>query len=233
MKASGGSEAAKRAAGERAAQAVEDGMTVGLGSGSTAANAIRAIGQRVDAGLDAQGVPTSFQSRALAKEVGIPLLALEDVTRVDLAIDGADQVADGQLIKGGGAAHTREKIIDTAADRFAVVIDETKLASTLTHPVPVEVLAAARSTVTDRLETLGADPTLRAGANKDGPVVTDNGHLVIDCAFGTIDDPDTLAIELSAIPGVLEHGLFVDLADVLYVGTADGVEVRESESPDR
>ncbi|MDY6817595.1 MAG: ribose-5-phosphate isomerase RpiA [Halobacteriales archaeon] len=233
MKASGGTEAAKQAAGEAAAEAVEDGMVVGLGSGSTAAYAIRAIGEHVNAGLDIQGVPTSFQSRRLAKNVGIPLLALEDVTRIDLAIDGADQVADGQLIKGGGAAHTREKIVDTTAQRFLVVVDETKLASTLSHPVPIEVLAIARMTVADRLAALGGDPTLRDGTNKDGPVVTDNGHLVIDCDFGTIEEPAKLGTELSGLPGVLEHGLFVDLADTIYVGTADGVERRESGSPDQ
>ncbi|MFB6298711.1 MAG: ribose-5-phosphate isomerase RpiA [Halobacteriales archaeon] len=233
MKASGGTEAAKRIAGEAAAESVEDGMVVGLGSGSTAAYAIRAIGQRVDAGLDIKGVPTSFQSRTVAKEVGIPLLALEDVTRIDLAIDGADQVANGQLIKGGGAAHTREKIVDTAAERFIVVVDETKLAAELSHPVPIEVLADARSIVADQLEALGAETALREGANKDGPVVTDNGHLVIDCDFGTIERPKARASELCALPGVLDHGLFIDLADAIYVGTAEGVDVRESGSPDR
>src|SRR6056297_1037149 len=132
MKTNGGSDAAKRNAGESAAAAVADGTVVGLGTGSTAAHAIRAIGRAVDAGLDVVGVPTSFQSRQLARDCGIPLADLDDVS-VDLAIDGADEVADGNLIKGGGAAHAREKVVDASADRFLVVADPTKTAETLSH----------------------------------------------------------------------------------------------------
>ncbi|MCU4800638.1 ribose-5-phosphate isomerase RpiA [Halobacteria archaeon HArc-gm2] len=222
----GGSEAAKRRAGESAAERVADGQVVGLGTGSTAAHAIRAIGRRVDAGLDVTGVPTSFQSRELAREAAIPLADLDEVS-VDLAIDGADQVADGQLVKGGGAAHAREKIVDAAADRFLVVADPTKEADVLDHPVPVEVLPSARTTVADAVRELGGEPVLRRAERKDGPVVTDNGNLVLDCEFGEIDRPDDLATDLSALPGVVEHGLFVDLADELHVGTEDGVTVRQ------
>lgn len=221
----GGSDTAKRVAGESAAEAVEDGMVVGLGTGSTAAHAIRAIGQAVDAGLDVVGVPTSFQSRQLAKDCGIPLGDLDDVS-VDLAIDGADEVAGGNLIKGGGAAHAQEKIVDASADRFLVVADPTKEADVLSHPVPVEVLPMARSTVATAVEDLGGDPSLRRAERKDGPVVTDNGNLVLDCAFDSIDDPATLASDLATLPGVVEHGLFVDMADEIHVGTADGVTVR-------
>ncbi len=160
--------------------AVEDATVVGLGTGSTAAYAIRAIGQAVDAGLDVVGVPTSFQSRQLARDCGIPLADLDDVS-VDLAIDGADEVASGNLIKGGGAAHAREKIVDASADRFLVVADPTKEAAVLSYPVPVEVLPMARSTVVTAVEELGGDPTLRRAERKDGPVVTDNGYLVLDC----------------------------------------------------
>jgi len=222
----GGSDAAKRAAGESAAEAVEDGMVVGLGTGSTTAHAIRALGRRVDAGLDIVGVPTSFQSRELAREVGVPLTDLDEAS-VDLAIDGADEVADGHLIKGGGAAHAREKIVDASADRFLVVADPTKLAETLSQPVPVELLPAARTTVADAVGAHGGDPTLRRAERKDGPVITDNGNLVIDCDFGEITDPGALAGELAALPGVVEHGLFVGLADAVYVGREDGVTVRE------
>ena len=222
----GGSEAAKRAAGESAAEAVEDGMVVGLGTGSTAAHAIRAIGRQVDAGRDVVGVPTSFQSRELAREGGIPLSDLDEVS-VDLAIDGADEVAGGDLIKGGGAAHAREKIVDASADRFLVVADPTKEAETLSQPVPVEVLSAARTTVAESVRELGGEPTLRTAERKDGPVVTDNGHLVLDCAFGDIDDPAALGRELASLPGVVEHGLFVGLADEVHVGSEDGVTVRE------
>jgi len=222
----GGTDEQKRVAGESAADAVGDGMVVGLGTGSTTAYAIRELGRRVDDGLDIAGIPTSYQSRQLAREVGIPLTTLDDATP-DLAIDGADQVADGTLIKGGGAAHTREKLIDTAADRLLVVVDPTKEADTLDHPVPVEVLPDARRTVAEAVANLGGDPQLRAAKHKDGPIVTDNGNLVLDCDFGTIEEPAALARSLSELPGVLEHGLFVELAGEIYCGTDDGVRVRE------
>ncbi len=240
MKTSGGDEAAKRRAGESAAEAVRDGDVVGLGTGSTAAHAIRAIGRRVDAGLDVRGVPTSFASRELARECGIPLVDLDDLFApessraagtadgdggIDLAIDGADQVADGALIKGGGAAHAREKVVAAAADRFLVVVDPSKRADVLDRPVPVEVLASARATVARTVRAAGGEPTLRSAAHKDGPVVTDNGHLVLDCAFGAIESPEAVATTLARTPGVIEHGLFIGLADRIYVGTEDGVEV--------
>ncbi len=222
----GGSDEQKRAAGESATDAVTDGMVVGLGTGSTTAYAIRKLGRLIDDGLDIEGIPTSYQSRQLARKVGISLTTLEDATP-DLAIDGADQVADGTLIKGGGAAHTREKLVDAAADRLLVVVDPTKEADALDHPVAVEVLPDARRTVTEAVADLGGDPQLRAAKRKDGPVVTDNGNLVLDCDFGTVEDPATLARELSMVPGVLEHGLFVGLADEIHCGTDDGVRVRE------
>ncbi len=225
MKTTGGSTEAKRRAGEHAATVVEDGMVVGLGTGSTAAHAIRALGAAVDDGLDIEGVPTSFQSRQLAIEEGVPVVDLDEVGGVDLAIDGADQIADGQLIKGGGAAHAREKIVDAAADRFLVVADPSKQVKTLDHAVPVEVLPAARPVVERRLQELGGEPSLRTAERKDGPVVTDNGNVVLDCEFGTIDVPGTLAERLATVPGIVEHGLFVDLADEVHVGTAEDVMV--------
>ena len=217
--------AAKRYAGRSAAETVEDGTIVGLGTGSTAAHAIRRVGERVDAGLDVEGIPTSFQARELAREATIPLTSL-DVATPDVAIDGADQVADGQLIKGGGAAHAREKVVDTAADRLLVVIDPRKEADVLDEPVPVEVLPSARIPVADAVAGLSGDTDLRAARCKDGPVVTDNGNLVLDCAFGPIENPEGLAGSLASIPGVVAHGLFVDVADEIHAGTADGVEVR-------
>ncbi|MHC3438544.1 ribose-5-phosphate isomerase RpiA [Natrialbaceae archaeon A-gly3] len=227
MKTDGGSNAAKRRAGERAATEVEDGMVVGLGTGSTTAHAIRAIGEATVEGLEVTGVPTSYQSRQLAIEAGIPLTTLEAVDGIDLAIDGTDQVADGDLIKGGGAAHAREKFIDAAADRFVVVADPSKLVDALERPVPVEVLPDARPVVEERVRDLGGEPDLRAAERKDGPVVTDNGNLVLDCAFGEIDDPASLARDLASVPGVVEHGLFVGMADTAYIGTDDGVDVRQ------
>jgi len=222
----GGRDAAKRRAGESAAEAVEDEMVVGLGTGSTAAHAIRALGRRVDAGLDIEGVSTSFQSRELAREAGISLTTLDACDGIDIAIDGADQVADGDLIKGGGAAHAREKIVDTAADRLLVVVDPTKEATELAHPVPVEVLSDARTTVAAAVEDRGGTPELRGAERKDGPIVTDNGNLVIDCDFGAIPDPGDLASQLSALPGVVEHGLFVGVADEIHLGTDSDVTVR-------
>ena len=231
----------KRRAGESAAAAVTDGDVVGLGTGSTAAHAIRRLGDRVDAGLDIRGVPTSFASRELAVEEAIPCLDLPeavgpDARGIDLAIDGADQVATGSegaddpvsggaLIKGGGAAHAREKLVDAAADRFLVVADPSKESPRLDRSVPVEVLPAGRTAVAAAIREAGGEPTLRRAERKDGPVVTDNGNLVLDCAFGAIDVPAALAATLSEIPGVVEHGLFVGLADEVHVGTESGVRI--------
>jgi len=230
MKTPGGSDAAKRRAGEHAADRVTDGDTVGLGTGSTAAHAIRSLGRAVDDGLDVRGVATSYASRDLAREAGVPLADLDAVERIDVAIDGADQVSDDlALIKGGGAAHAREKVVDAAAARFVVVVDPSKEVPVLDRSIPVEVLPDARTTVRRAIRELGGTPTLRAAERKDGPVVTDNGNLVLDCEFGTISDPGTLATGLATIPGVVEHGLFVDLADEVHVGRADGVTVRTPE----
>jgi len=226
MKTTGGSDDQKRAAGESAAEAVDDGAVVGLGTGSTAAHAIRAIGRAVDSDLDVRGVPTSFQSRELAREVGIPLASLDEVDGVDLAIDGADQFSGPHLVKGGGAAHAREKIVDAAADRLLVVADPSKAADRLDHPVPIEVLPDARTTAAASVRALGGAPALRRAERKDGPVVTDNGNLVLDCEFGPVAQPGELAADLAAIPGAVEHGLFVGMADEIHVGTEDGVDVR-------
>ncbi|UPV75513.1 ribose-5-phosphate isomerase RpiA [Halorussus limi] len=226
MKSTGGSDAEKRAAGESAAEAVEDGTVVGLGTGSTAAHAIRAVGRRVDSGLDVRGIPTSFQSRQLAKEAGIPLTTLDEAGTVDLAIDGADQFSGPHLVKGGGAAHAREKIVDAAADRLLVVADPSKAAERLDHSVPVEVLPDARTTVAAEVRGLGGSPTLRSAERKDGPVVTDNGNLVLDCEFGTIANPAELAADLAGLPGAVEHGLFVGMADEIHVGREDGADVK-------
>ncbi|MFB6150218.1 MAG: ribose-5-phosphate isomerase RpiA [Haloarculaceae archaeon] len=219
-------DAAKRRAGESAAEQVEDGMRVGLGSGSTAAYALRALGDAVDAGLDVEGVPTSFQSREIAVEEGIRLTSLDETGgHLDLVIDGADQFVGPDLVKGGGAAHAREKVIADAADRMLVVADPTKDVDVLDYPVPVEVLPDARSTVTRAVRDLGGDPALRRADRKSGPVVTDNGNLVLDCDFGEMPDPADLASDLSALPGVVEHGLFVGFADAVHLGTPTDVTV--------
>jgi ribose 5-phosphate isomerase A len=226
MKDGGSRAARKRQAGEHAAEMVSDGDVVGLGTGSTAAYTTQALGTAVAAGLDIAGIPTSYHSRAVALDAGIPLTELDAVDAVDIAIDGADEVVDGDLIKGGGAAHTREKVVDAAADRFVVVVDDSKETEVLSHPVPVEVVPAARPTTMKAVRDLGGEPTLRSAGRKDGPVITQHGNLVLDCDFGAIDDPAAVSSALSTIPGVLEHGLFVDVADEIVVGGPDGVQVR-------
>ncbi|MDQ7040003.1 MAG: ribose-5-phosphate isomerase RpiA [Rhodothermus sp.] len=220
-------ERAKKAVGEKVAEWVVSGMRLGLGTGSTAAWAIRAIGRRVRMeGLQVVGVPTSYAAEQLARAEGIPLVTLADVETLDLAFDGADEVSpELNLIKGRGAAHTREKVVATQAQRFIVLVDASKLVDRLGTrcPVPVEVLPMAAAPVMRQLRRLGAEPVLRMGSNKDGPVVTDQGFWVIDAHFpGGIDNPQALAVTLSTMPGVLDHGLFLGLATDVLVGHADG-----------
>ncbi|MDM7935589.1 MAG: ribose-5-phosphate isomerase RpiA [Methanothrix sp.] len=216
----------KRAAGESAAAQVEDGMVVGLGTGSTVAWTIRRLGERVrEEGLEILGVATSLQAEALAVSEGIKLTSLSQHPEIDLAIDGADQV-DRRLfaIKGGGAAHAREKVVSCSARRFLVVADGTKFVEILSRPVPVEVLPFACSLVERRLRQLGGAPAVRMGRMKDGPVITDNGNLVMDVDFGTIEDPPALSAGLDRIPGLVEHGLFDNL-DELHLARDGSVEV--------
>jgi ribose 5-phosphate isomerase A len=218
--------ALRKSVGLAGAALVRGGMVVGLGTGSTAAFAIEEIGRRVrEEGLKVAGVPTSWSAAELARRAGIELKTLNDVDTIDLALDGADEVGpDLSLIKGGGAAHTQEKIVASAAQRFVVLVDERKLVAKLgvKWPVPVEVLADARRPVERALRALGAEPTLRTGSGKDGPVVTDHGNLVLDAKFAGIADAAALSRELDAIPGVVGHGLFVGLADEVLVGSALG-----------
>lgn len=226
------SQAAKRAAGVEAAGMVENGMLVGLGTGSTTAFAIEELGRRVrEEGLNIVGTPTSFAAEMLADQYDIPLRDLRHVSEIDIALDGADEV-DPQLnlIKGRGAAHTREKVVATLARRFVVLVDESKLVDLLgtKMPVPVEVLPMAAFPVLRRLESLGARAEIRMGQKKDGPVVTDQGFWIIDARFDGIEDPLTLQAEIRAMPGVLDHGLFLDLATDVLVGMEDG-EVRRLE----
>lgn len=206
-----------------AAQRVESGMILGLGSGSTAAILIEELGRRVQSGdlTDIVAVPTSFQASALSQQFGIPLTTLNEIDHMDLAIDGADEVDPSlNLIKGGGACQTREKLVDTRADRFVVVVDETKLSPALgvNFALPVEVLPDAYRQVQVVLAGLGSEPVLRMAVRKAGPVVTDQGNLIIDARFPRIDDPATLEVTINNIPGVLENGLFVGVADEVLVG---------------
>ncbi len=217
----------KQQVGIAAAQRVKSGMVVGLGTGSTTAFAIEELGRRLATGeiTDIVGIPTSFQAIGLGKKFGIPIRSLDDVSSIDLAIDGADEVDPHKnLIKGGGAAHTREKVVDALADLFIVVVDQSKLVDRLgsTFPVPIEVLPMALAPVTRAVTNLGGRPELRLGVKKDGPVITDQGNMVLDVTFAEIPDPKSLEQTLNNIPGVVENGLFVGLADLILVGEAQG-----------
>ncbi|MBE9177728.1 ribose-5-phosphate isomerase RpiA [Oculatella sp. LEGE 06141] len=224
----------KQQVGRSAAERVQSGSIVGLGTGSTTAFAIQFIGERLKSGdlKDIKGVPTSFQASVLAKQYGIPLTTLDEIETIDIAIDGADEVdPQKNLIKGGGAAHTREKVVDGLADLFIVVVDSSKIVDQLgtTFPLPVEVLPMAVSPVTRAIEKLGGKSELRMGVKKDGPVITDQGNMVLDVDFGAIADPAALEKTINNIPGVLENGLFVGLADVVLIGEIQGEQpsVRE------
>lgn len=213
----------KQEVGKAAAARVQSGSIVGLGTGSTTAYAIEYIGERLKSGelKDIKGVPTSFQASVLAKQYGIPLTTLDEISRIDIAIDGADEVdPQKNLIKGGGAAHTREKIVDALAEQFIVVVDSSKLVDKLgsTFLLPVEVLPMAMTPVMQAIEKLGGKPELRMGVKKAGPVITDQGNFVIDVKFDSIDNPAELEKTLNNIPGVLENGLFVGVADIILVG---------------
>jgi ribose 5-phosphate isomerase A len=201
--------AAKRAAGYRAADMAEDGMILGLGTGSTVLYALERLSCRVREGLQVKGIPTSYQTAWRAVEYGIPLTTLDEQPVPDLVIDGADQVnARLFLIKGRGAALMREKCVAAAGLRLLIVIDEQKMVKNLSAPVPVEVLPFAIRPVMARLESMGCIPVLRDGIKKDGPVITDNGNFIVDCGFEELENPEEREATLAAIPGVVESGLF-------------------------
>jgi len=214
----------KQAVATAATEQIRSGMVVGLGSGSTAALMIRALGAKLQSGelTDVVGVTTSFQGEVLAAELGIPLKSLNAIERIDLAIDGADEVDPSfQLIKGGGACHVQEKLVARRAQRFVVEVDSTKLVDTLNlgFLLPVEVLPGAWRQVQAELAAMGGDAQLRMAVRKAGPVVTDQGNLVLDVKFaGGISDPAALEAAINNLPGVLENGLFVNITDQVLVG---------------
>jgi ribose 5-phosphate isomerase A len=218
----------RRRGGMEAAERVESGMTLGLGTGSTTAWAIAAVGWKLADGEleDVRGAATSLQSHELAKEAGIPLVDVDQVDSFDLAIDGADQwdPEHPHVVKGGGASHAREKLIDEMADRFVVATDEEKASTPLSYPVPLSVLPESRDVAKRWVRELGGDPSLRYAEAKDGPLFTANGNLIVDCDFGEVENPDEQATELARVPGAQEHGLFVDMVDEVVYGTAEGVD---------
>lgn len=217
----------KQLAGEAAAQYVQSGMVVGLGTGSTAYYAIKAIGKRVREGLSIQALPTSENTLALARSEKIPMIDFSQTVTIDLTIDGADE-ADSRLnlIKGGGGALLREKIIASASQEMIAIADSSKKVSCLgKFPLPVEVTPFGWQTVVREIEALGAQTVLR---EKQGePFVSDNQMHILDCAFGEIKNPDELEAELNAIPGVVINGLFVGLASRLIIGQGAQVEIIE------
>lgn len=224
----------KKAAAEAAAALVESGMVVGLGTGSTAAFVVSELGRRMTSeGLHFAGIPTSERTAEQARSLKIPLTTFAETSQIDLTIDGADEIELGTLylIKGHGGALLREKIVAAASKRMAVIADDTKLVEHLgtKQSVPVEVVPFGWEATERRLKQLGASPVLRPGADKK-PFVTDGGHYIIDCTFGQISNPKELAHYLDHVVGVVEHGLFLDLAWQVFVGGRDGVRILKKKS---
>jgi ribose 5-phosphate isomerase A len=216
----------KEAAARASLRFVEDGQIVGLGTGSTAAYFIQLLGEEVKNGLRIRGIPSSDRSREQAASLGIPLTTLDEFPQIDVTVDGADEV-DPQLrmIKGGGGALLREKIVASATRQFVIITDASKRVPVLGRfPLPVEVIKFARAVVVKKIEALGAEVELRRGA--DGtPYLTDENNYILDCRFGQIADADGLARQLSDMPGIVEHGLFIGMANVVLV--ANGSEIVE------
>ncbi|MBZ5705340.1 MAG: ribose-5-phosphate isomerase RpiA [Acidobacteriia bacterium] len=214
----------KEAAARASVRFVNDGDVVGLGTGSTAAYVVRCLGERVQAGLKIVGIPTSVRTKELAASLGISLTTLDECQQIDVAIDGADEFDPKlQLTKGGGGALLREKIIASASRQFVVIADSSKQVPVLgAFPLPVEVIPFAEALVAKEIAALGAKVNVRQ--TPDGkPFITDEGHHILDCRFGRIPDPPSLARKLSDTPGVVEHGLFINMADVVLMGKGDEV----------
>jgi ribose 5-phosphate isomerase A len=219
----------KEAAGRAAAELVRDGDVVGLGTGSTAYFAVVALGERVKAGLKMVGIPTSVKTADLARSIGIKLTTLDEHPAIDIDIDGADEIGPKlYLIKGGGGALLREKVIASASKKMIVIADSGKIVPVLgKFPLPIEVISFARAVVEKKIVSLGASAKLRT--KPDGSTyITDNGNWILDCSFGKIADPPALALALSQIPGIVEHGLFIGLAAYALVGRDGRVEQRRA-----
>ncbi|MER2534899.1 MAG: ribose-5-phosphate isomerase RpiA [Rhizobiaceae bacterium] len=208
---------------------VDEGMRLGIGTGSTAEEFVRLLAERVSQGLEIVGVPTSERTAALCRELGVPLATLDEMPELDLTVDGADEIdAALTLVKGGGGALLREKIVAAASARMIVIADDSKLVGTLGRfPLPIEVnrfgLRATERAIAAAAVTLGLDGPLTLRMTGNEPFVTDGGHLILDASFGRIPDPRALSGALHAIPGVVEHGLFLGLADLAVISGAGGV----------
>jgi ribose 5-phosphate isomerase A len=230
------SDLAKFNAAQAALEVIKDGMIVGLGTGSTSAHFVRLLGERVRQGLRVKGVPTSEATRNLAEQAGVPLLEISQVASIDVDIDGADEIDLAfRLIKGGGGALLREKIVAAASKQMVVIADETKWVETLgAFPLPVEVtrfgFALTAQRIRDALretECAGHEVVLRVSGKANEPVITDGGNYIIDAHAQRIANAEALAARLQAIPGVVEHGLFLGLATMVILGKAKGADVRE------
>lgn len=228
-------DADKRRAAEHAIRFVEDGMKLGLGTGSTARHFVDLLGERIKAGLSCVCVATSDATQAQAAALGIPLATLDEEPFLDLTVDGADEIdSDLRLIKGGGGALLREKIIATASERMIVIADASKRVETLGRfPLPIEVVPFGLKATEHMIELIAGDADcqgeLRLRTGRDGrPYVTDGGHFILDAHFGAIGDPEALAEALQLVPGVVEHGLFLGLADLAIIAGPGGIEVIES-----
>lgn len=226
---------AKLNAAQAALEFVKDGMVLGLGTGSTAAHFVRLLGERVRQGLRVRGVPTSEATRNLAEQVGVPLIEISQVSRIDVDIDGADEIDPAfRLIKGGGAALLREKIVAAASREMVVIADESKWVETLgAFPLPVEVTRFGFALTLERVRTAmreagceGLEANLRVAGKGNDPVVTDGGNYIVDAHCARIPDPEALAEALKRIVGVVEHGLFIGLSRTVVLGKAVGAEVR-------
>ncbi|MFW5979669.1 MAG: ribose-5-phosphate isomerase RpiA [Halanaerobium sp.] len=219
---------AKKLTGEKATEYIEDGMIIGLGTGSTAYYAIKKVGEMVRNGLKVRAVPTSKETAELAAEEGIELVELADVESLAVTIDGADEVDPNfNLIKGGGGALLREKIVASATEKLIIVVDETKMVEHLgAFPLPVEVTPFSWQYTQRMIEKFSCSSEIR---KEDGEIfVTDNGNYILDCNFGKIEDPVKITVELNKLPGVVENGIFAEMAEVVVIGYNDGrVEVLE------
>lgn len=222
----------KRQAAEQALEYVEDGMKLGLGTGSTAAKFVELLGGKVRSGLKVVCVPTSEATRTQAAALGIPLTTLDDTPELDLTVDGADEIDEElRLIKGGGGALLREKIVAVASDRVVIIADNSKRVDVLgKFPLPLEVvpfgIRASERLIAKLAEDSGCEGDIKLRIGTDGkPFVTDNGNLILDCAFGSIDDPEALDDALKLVPGLVETGLFLGVADVGIIVGPKGVEV--------
>ncbi|OHB52757.1 MAG: ribose 5-phosphate isomerase A [Planctomycetes bacterium GWF2_42_9] len=223
------SSAVKKAAALEAIKYVQNHTIIGLGSGTTAEYFTQALGEKIKEGFDVKAAATSYESQMLAFKYNIPLLNLQNISKINLAVDGADEVdPNGNAIKGKGGAQTMEKIVASMTEKFIIIIDGTKMVNVLGRisPVPVEVIPQALRLVQARLDSLGCEQTIRISAGKVGPVITDLGNIIIDAKFDSITDPYKINHQLNNIPGVVGHGLFVEMADKLIAANLEGTEIK-------